>query len=1279
MAEHEDLPWPEDPTVPPGFAEPSPRYKRLVVASAAVFVAFLLVWGGLTGWLAYLVYRAVAGLVDGTGTGSDVVMALPAGFLCLVLGRGLLHVHRGSDPEGRVRISDADEPVLMAFIRQVADRVGAPHPRHVYLESRVNAAVVQDVHLASLILPRGRDLVIGLGLVNVLSLDEFKAVIAHEFGHFSQKAMGMGRWVYTAQVFVRELVYARGALDRFLEVISRIDIRVAWIGWLMRLVVWSVRALFEQAWRQVTRLQLALTREMEHHADLVAASVSGCDSPVHALHKAMAGDQAYAAAVALAESRFRRANTRIEDLFALQTAQLELQRDISGDTDWGRRPEGGGSAGFRVFPQPLAQRPAMWSTHPANHDREAVIKAQYVPSRFDDRSAWCLFRDPTARRLELTRHALPGVSNNLDSEPLEASLATLDAIRKRPRFHRRYRGLYLKRGLTRMRREPGDLIGTIGAGERDAVLARVEALYPAAVEERLERFEVLSQERGQLQSVHEGWARPPGGVVVFRGEHLKNKEIGPRLEALDQEWRGSLEAIFADFREARAAHLAAARLVGRGWRDHLEGLLAVLHHCEHTRARLEEAVEVFEHELRIALADGKVTAAELRRLSSVGGDLQREVHTVWEHRHALSPGSGVLARFGQPSWVGIFGDEPPLLPPSEADFAHGWHQSALGSAGAIMSALHDLASATIDELLSAEEQVAEALRTEATIDRAPAPPSTPRDAPRKSFDDDALHLRKMPLWERFINADGPLPATARFAAAAAVLAPALFLTGTVGTSELVVFNGFSDTLIVQIDDLEAVVEGGGTVRTTLEAGPHHLLAVTRDDRVVEELDVELVHRGAQALWNVGGVGMMVDWAAAYGASQPRPDRLVVPPSWSVPEVDHLFEPPPETLRTGSTSGSQRTVLDAAPIVPFVVDSPLMPAAARDTVVEAHVRFERLDAMWTGAWFEALPVDRFEALVEERGGLDVSRLVRLTWPASGPHTACADLDIAAALAASPGRAYLAARCVDTAEVARQAAERWPDDPLVAVLAADHEVASGDASAACDRLLAHRNALQWAEAPLARNAFTACRLGNDTTPVRFLRVLHDDLPFKSVVRALHEAPAPGSSPVDVAVHALHHSDGEAVEAAVAELGPGVAGAALGHAHAVTRWVEEADRRLLTALARGYGPVSVDAPTAGLELVQVGVLLGTAGDVDAFVTEASAADLRLGLHLLALQALLAEDRATFDTHLQGLRFGDQAMLAMAAAAALGPRTPTDLRRLASLGLHPALAPALKAPSAR
>ena len=78
----------------------------------------------------------------------------------------------------------------------------------------MNAALVYDTSLLNLVVPPRKDLLIGLGLVNVVNLSEFKAVLAHEFGHFAQRSVGLGSYLYVANRVMHDVIYSRDALDR---------------------------------------------------------------------------------------------------------------------------------------------------------------------------------------------------------------------------------------------------------------------------------------------------------------------------------------------------------------------------------------------------------------------------------------------------------------------------------------------------------------------------------------------------------------------------------------------------------------------------------------------------------------------------------------------------------------------------------------------------------------------------------------------------------------------------------------------------------------------------------------------------------------------------------------------------------------------------------------------------------------------------------------------------------------------------------------------------------
>ena len=176
---------------------------------------------------------------------------------------------------------------------------------------------------AHAIIPSRKNLEIGLGLVNVLNVGELKAVLAHEFGHFAQRTMAVGRWVYISHQIAAHIVAKRDAFDRVLASLSRLDIRIAWIGWLFRLIVWAIRSAVELMFSIVVLAQRAMSREMEFQADLVAVSVTGSDALIYALHKLNAADHAWSRTVSFAVDEAK-AGRRATDLFSLQDRVIDM-------------------------------------------------------------------------------------------------------------------------------------------------------------------------------------------------------------------------------------------------------------------------------------------------------------------------------------------------------------------------------------------------------------------------------------------------------------------------------------------------------------------------------------------------------------------------------------------------------------------------------------------------------------------------------------------------------------------------------------------------------------------------------------------------------------------------------------------------------------------------------------------------------------------------------------------------------------------------------------------
>ncbi|MEQ9323471.1 MAG: M48 family metallopeptidase, partial [Polyangiaceae bacterium] len=612
--------YPEGPPdAPADLTRPTGSYRLHAWVAMLALLGFVALYVALTGWFCWTTYRMVRGALQG---GPDAfqgfLTAIPTGFFAIFLVKGLFFVKRGQ-LEGLTEITREEQPRLVAFLERIAAETGAPKPHRVFLSSRVNAGVFYDISLLNLLLPTRKNLEIGLGLVNVLSVSELKAVLAHEFGHFAQRTMAVGRWVSISQQVAAAIIANRDALDRLLMFISSIDIRIAWIGWIMRVIVWAIRAVLETAFGLVVIAERALSKEMEFNADLVSVSVCGSDALVHALHKLQAADEAWeqAAGFVAAERNRGRATA---DLFAIQTRFLEHTRRVLGDETYGAAPPlpKVGHAEHRVFKEALGQPPRMWSTHPPNREREDNAKRRYIPVRLCEQSAWAVITEPGVLRARVTATLLDRLDGDdepaaLDAVSIEESIAALDEDFDRPSLDRRYHGLYLGRSPVRSFADVRDAYASLPSGEA-AIRQALDALYPESLGDDVVAMRDLEEEHGMLEALRDGFLDAPGGVIAHRGRMLRKKELAEVVDSVDSEREAARRDLEGHDQACRTAHQAAARHVGRGWAEYHHSLVSLLHYATHGEANLDDAAGLLANTWSVVIADGRVSSGELERL-----------------------------------------------------------------------------------------------------------------------------------------------------------------------------------------------------------------------------------------------------------------------------------------------------------------------------------------------------------------------------------------------------------------------------------------------------------------------------------------------------------------------------------------------------------------------------------------------------------------------------------------------------------------------------------------
>lgn len=237
----------------------------LILLSLAIGMTALCVMGGIV-----LIAAKPMAITIGLGLG----LASLGFFILIFLFKFIFKQHK-VDRSHLVEISEKDEPKLFSFIREIVNEVQTDFPKRVYLSSDVNACVFYDSNFWSMIFPIRKNLQIGLGLVNTISEQEFKAILAHEFGHFSQRSMKVGSYVYNVNQVIFNMLYDNESFDTMIQKWANISgyfsIFVSIAVKIIQGIQWVLRKMYEF----INVSYMALSREMEFHADEVAANVAG--------------------------------------------------------------------------------------------------------------------------------------------------------------------------------------------------------------------------------------------------------------------------------------------------------------------------------------------------------------------------------------------------------------------------------------------------------------------------------------------------------------------------------------------------------------------------------------------------------------------------------------------------------------------------------------------------------------------------------------------------------------------------------------------------------------------------------------------------------------------------------------------------------------------------------------------------------------------------------------------------------------------------------------------
>jgi Zn-dependent protease with chaperone function len=667
-----------------------------------------------------------------------IIGGIACGLLFLFMVKGLFKQAR-RDPGVRVEVTEREQPVLFAFIRQVCKDTGAPFPHRVFLVPDVNASVSFHESILNLVFPSRKNLIIGLGLVNRLNLTEFKAVLAHEFGHFSQNSMKLGSYVYTANRVIGDVVYGRDWLDDALGAASRTDIRIAVFAWAFMAVLWVMREALKLLFRGINFAHVSLSRQMEYNADLVAVSVTGSDALIFALARldfaSESLGQAWTDLTAAADHhRFTR------DLYYHQTKAAEYLKAKRNDPKLGEVPPlpDDPTQTAQVFKPEDTSVPTMWATHPSNFDRESNAKQRYVRGPVDERSAWELFaHQPEVKgAVTLAVYTMARKDKPSTLEDPEAIQAFIDAEHAETTYDPRYQGLYENRYI-----KPGELLELCMRAcwrefdDREKLAAAHAAIYGPGLKERMDAHKTRQEEVEKLAKLTHGAVELRGSDFEFRGWRYRLADAPRLLKEVEEELDRDFKWMHSLDREVFRVHYAMAAQLGDAERTELEEWY-----------RFHLAVEALHSVLAVRSRNVQATLSALSGRREVSqGEFQAALQTLRETQYLLQEQLGVAKGLKLPPLRNMTAGEPlgpfllsePLVPNLSAGtqtLDGAWIGRLLTQMGEVIDKTARILFKSLGGLLALQERLAERWATPATpptpADSAvPVPAETPPETP----------------------------------------------------------------------------------------------------------------------------------------------------------------------------------------------------------------------------------------------------------------------------------------------------------------------------------------------------------------------------------------------------------------------------------------------------------------------------------------------------------------------------------------------------------------------
>jgi Zn-dependent protease with chaperone function len=400
----------------------SGHFKKEVIKSIAAIIIFIIV---------YLLLLALSLLLVAfcIWAGFSLILLKPSFYTLIIglstIGCGImvfvflikfLFATSKEDNSDSIEILENEEPVLFQTIYKLAEETNTAKPKKIFISSDVNAAVFYNSSFWSMFLPIRKNLKIGLGLVNTLNLSELKAVIAHEFGHFSQRSMKLGSWVYAVNKIIHDMLYNNHGYAKNLDSLAAMSNIAAFFVQVTVKVVQGIQWVLLKMYGIVNKTYMGLSRQMEFHADLIAASTCGSNNIINALQRSEFAELCFTQTLDICNQVWKEKKV-INDFYSAHRTIVKNLAHLNGMQLLNGLPiikeqnesEEGNRINFKN----------QWASHPTLKERKSHLHIFSLVAEVDTTSAWTLFNNAEKWKKLLTKQFYKTIPSEEIKEQIE--------------------------------------------------------------------------------------------------------------------------------------------------------------------------------------------------------------------------------------------------------------------------------------------------------------------------------------------------------------------------------------------------------------------------------------------------------------------------------------------------------------------------------------------------------------------------------------------------------------------------------------------------------------------------------------------------------------------------------------------------------------------------------------------------------------------------------------------------------------------------------------------